>query len=165
MSPKFGVRPHGLFLTSLIFTNWIFDLNRKIIPSLKKNIMCMYHQLNDNLEQWPHLNELVDCYKAVWVKDDLKYGHYEAIPPLSFQSQVFEGPDTDIETGEDWYSSYFYICTSNSLDVRAENVIFLTFPFFCRIATFQAFKNWGCFWWWHSKYLWKGIFHFRRENT
>jgi len=54
--------------------------------------------LNDNLEQWPHLNELVDCYKAVWVKDDLKYGHYEAIPPLSFQSQVFEGPDTDIET-------------------------------------------------------------------
>lgn len=76
----------------------------------------MYHQLNDNLEQWPHLNELVDCYKAVWVKDDLKYGHYEAIPPLSFQSQVFEGPDTDIETGED---CHFLTYTSDYLDAKA----------------------------------------------
>lgn len=54
--------------------------------------------LNENLEQWPHLNELVQCYKADWVKDEAKYGHYESIAPLSFQDQIFEGPDTDIET-------------------------------------------------------------------
>ncbi|VFQ74893.1 unnamed protein product [Cuscuta campestris] len=54
--------------------------------------------LDENLEQWPHLNELVQCYRSDWVKDDSKYGHYESIGPASFQSQVFEGPDTDIET-------------------------------------------------------------------
>ncbi|KAK1317196.1 hypothetical protein QJS10_CPA05g00584 [Acorus calamus] len=54
--------------------------------------------LNENLEQWPHLNELVQCYKADWVKDESKYGHYESIPSLPFQSQIFEGPDTDLET-------------------------------------------------------------------
>lgn len=54
--------------------------------------------LRENLEQWPHLNELVQCYKADWVKDEIKYGHYESIPSISFQSQIFEGPDTDIET-------------------------------------------------------------------
>ncbi|KAJ6821518.1 guanine nucleotide exchange factor SPIKE 1 isoform X2 [Iris pallida] len=54
--------------------------------------------LNENLEQWPHLNELVECYKADWVKDAMKYGHYESVAPLSFQDQIFEGPDTDIET-------------------------------------------------------------------
>ncbi|KAJ4772328.1 Guanine nucleotide exchange factor SPIKE 1 [Rhynchospora pubera] len=54
--------------------------------------------LNDNFEQWPHLNDLVQCYKADWVKDDYKYGHYDAIPTPPFHSQIFEGPDTDIET-------------------------------------------------------------------
>lgn len=54
--------------------------------------------LSENLEQWPHLNELVQCYKGDWVKDENKYGHYESIPSISFQSQIFEGPDTDIET-------------------------------------------------------------------
>ncbi|XP_031129234.1 guanine nucleotide exchange factor SPIKE 1 isoform X1 [Ipomoea triloba] len=54
--------------------------------------------LDEKLEQWPHLNELVQCYRTDWVKDDSKYGHYESIGPTSFQSQIFEGPDTDIET-------------------------------------------------------------------
>ncbi|KAJ4705603.1 guanine nucleotide exchange factor SPIKE 1-like [Melia azedarach] len=54
--------------------------------------------LDENLEQWPHLNELVQCYRADWVKDENKYGHYESISPPSFQTQIFEGPDTDIET-------------------------------------------------------------------
>ncbi|KAA8534720.1 hypothetical protein F0562_029838 [Nyssa sinensis] len=54
--------------------------------------------LDDNLEQWPHLNELVQCYRTDWVKDENKYGHYDSIGPVSFQNQIFEGPDTDIET-------------------------------------------------------------------
>ncbi|KAL9253342.1 Guanine nucleotide exchange factor SPIKE 1-like protein [Drosera capensis] len=55
--------------------------------------------LEENLEQWPHLNELVQCYTADWVKDESKYGHYESIRPVSFQNQIYEGPDTDLETG------------------------------------------------------------------
>lgn len=51
------------------------------------------------MEQWPHLNELVQCYSTDWVKDENKYGHYETIGPVSFQNQIYEGPDTDIETG------------------------------------------------------------------
>ncbi|XP_031375133.1 guanine nucleotide exchange factor SPIKE 1 isoform X2 [Punica granatum] len=54
--------------------------------------------LNENLEQWPHLNELVHCYRTDWVKDENKYGHYEGVGQVSFQNQIFEGPDTDIET-------------------------------------------------------------------
>ncbi|KAL4203111.1 hypothetical protein AMTRI_Chr01g102360 [Amborella trichopoda] len=54
--------------------------------------------LNESLEQWPHLNELVQSYKVDWVKDENKYGHYESVAPPLFQSQIFEGPDTDIET-------------------------------------------------------------------
>lgn len=54
--------------------------------------------LGENLEQWPHLNELVQCYNADWVKDESKYGHYESIASMPFQSQIFEGPDTDLET-------------------------------------------------------------------
>ncbi|XP_049377998.1 guanine nucleotide exchange factor SPIKE 1 [Solanum stenotomum] len=54
--------------------------------------------LDENLEQWPHLNELVQCYRTDWVKDENKYGHYESVSPTSFQSQIYEGPDTDIET-------------------------------------------------------------------
>lgn len=56
-------------------------------------------QFDENLEQWPHLNELVHCYTTDWVKDENKYGHYESVGPLSFQNQIYEGPDTDIETG------------------------------------------------------------------
>lgn len=52
------------------------------------------------MEQWPHLKELVQCYTADWVKDENKYGHYEAVGPVSFENQIYEGPDTDIETGE-----------------------------------------------------------------
>lgn len=58
-------------------------------------------QLDENLEQWPHLNELVQCYRTDWVKDENKYGHYDSIGPVQFQSQIFEGPDTDFETGKD----------------------------------------------------------------
>lgn len=54
--------------------------------------------LDENLEQWPHLNELVQCYRTDWVKDENKYGRYDSIGPISFQNQIFEGPDTDIET-------------------------------------------------------------------
>ncbi|WMV40904.1 hypothetical protein MTR67_034289 [Solanum verrucosum] len=57
-----------------------------------------HRELDENLEQWPHLNELVQCYRTDWVKDENKYGHYESVSPTSFQSQIYEGPDTDIET-------------------------------------------------------------------
>lgn len=63
-------------------------------------IFIFVFQLDENLEQWPHLSELVQCYRTDWVKDDNKYGHYESIGPISFQNQIFEGPDTDIETGK-----------------------------------------------------------------
>ncbi len=56
-------------------------------------------QLYGNLDQWPHLKELVQSYKADWLKDERKYGHYECIPPPVFEQQIFEGPDTDVETG------------------------------------------------------------------
>ncbi len=56
-------------------------------------------QLNGNLDQWPHLKELVQSYKADWLKDERKYGHYKCIPPPVFEQQIFEGPDTDVETG------------------------------------------------------------------
>lgn len=54
--------------------------------------------LDENLEQWPHLNELVQCYRTDWIKDESKYGHYESSSPSSFQNQIFEGPDTELET-------------------------------------------------------------------
>lgn len=56
-------------------------------------------QLDESLEQLPHLNELVQSYCADWVKDEHKYGHYENIGSITFQNQIFEGPDTDMETG------------------------------------------------------------------
>ncbi|KAH1210267.1 Guanine nucleotide exchange factor SPIKE 1 [Glycine max] len=52
----------------------------------------------ENLEQWPHLNELVHCYTTDWVKDENKYGHYDSVGTPSFHNQIYEGPDTDIET-------------------------------------------------------------------
>ncbi|KAJ7948981.1 guanine nucleotide exchange factor SPIKE 1 [Quillaja saponaria] len=57
-----------------------------------------HNKFDENLEQWPHLNELVHCYTTDWVKDENKYGHYESLGPPSFQNQIYEGPDTDIET-------------------------------------------------------------------
>eukprot|EP00249_Psilotum_nudum_P009867 c221_g1_i1 orf=194-580(+) len=54
--------------------------------------------LNENLDQWPHLKELVHCYKADGSKDETKYGQYESVPLPSFQGQIFEAADTDIET-------------------------------------------------------------------
>ncbi|XP_021802255.1 guanine nucleotide exchange factor SPIKE 1 isoform X1 [Prunus avium] len=56
------------------------------------------NKFEENLEQWPHLKELVQCYTTDWVKDENKYGHYESVGPSSFQNQIYEGPDTDIET-------------------------------------------------------------------
>ncbi|KAL6587883.1 MAP kinase Spk1 [Orobanche minor] len=58
-----------------------------------------HNKFDENLEQWPHLKELVQCYTTDWVKDDNKYGHYESVGPPAFQNQIYEGPDTDIETG------------------------------------------------------------------
>lgn len=57
-------------------------------------------QLHGDLEQWPHIKELVLIHKADWVKDESKYGHYESVPHPSFEQPTFEGPDTDIETGK-----------------------------------------------------------------
>ncbi|KAM6570698.1 hypothetical protein CsatB_018683 [Cannabis sativa] len=56
------------------------------------------NKFEENLEQWPHIKELVKCYSADWVKDENKYGHYESVAPVSFQNQIYEGPDTDNET-------------------------------------------------------------------
>ncbi|KAK3227267.1 hypothetical protein Dsin_007129 [Dipteronia sinensis] len=68
------------------------------IPRQSSTQLRLDPLLDENLEQWPHLNEIVQCYKTDWVKDENKYGHYESISPPSFQTQIFEGPDTDIET-------------------------------------------------------------------
>nr|XP_024395928.1 guanine nucleotide exchange factor SPIKE 1-like isoform X2 [Physcomitrium patens] len=54
--------------------------------------------LSGNLDSYPHLKELLQSYKAEWVKDDNKYGRYDAVLPPVFESQVFESPDTDVET-------------------------------------------------------------------
>lgn len=62
--------------------------------------ICQLFQSNGNLEPWPHLKELLLSYTAEWVKDELKYGRYESVPPPTFENQIFEGPDTDVETGQ-----------------------------------------------------------------
>lgn len=56
-------------------------------------------QLNSNVDSWPHLKELLQSYRADWVKDEFKYGHYDSLPAPVFEHQIFEGPDTDVETG------------------------------------------------------------------
>jgi hypothetical protein len=71
-------------------------------------------QFDENLEQWPHLNELVHCYTTDWVKDENKYGHYESIGTPSFQNQIYEGPDTDIETGISIFNSFLLVLHSAS---------------------------------------------------
>lgn len=58
----------------------------------------LYPLLDENLEQWPHLNELVQCCKVDWIKDESKYGRYVGGTSFSFQNQIYEGFDTDIET-------------------------------------------------------------------
>ncbi|KAK8957714.1 hypothetical protein KSP39_PZI001329 [Platanthera zijinensis] len=58
----------------------------------------LYPLLDENLEQWPHLNELVQCCKVDWIKDESKYGRYGGETSFSFQNQIYEGFDTDIET-------------------------------------------------------------------
>ena len=72
-----------------------------VICDTFKFFAILFLQLDENLEQWPHLNELVQCYGTDWVKDENKYGRYDSIGPISFQNQIFEGPDTDIETGRE----------------------------------------------------------------
>ncbi|XP_024370509.1 guanine nucleotide exchange factor SPIKE 1 [Physcomitrium patens] len=54
--------------------------------------------LDDNVEPWPHLKEVLQSYTSDWVKDESKYGHYESVPLPVFENQIFEGPDTDVET-------------------------------------------------------------------
>ncbi|KAL1563417.1 MAP kinase Spk1, variant 2 [Salvia divinorum] len=71
---------------------------RRIPRQSFSNCFKMEPLLDENLEQWPHLNELVQSYGADWVKDECKYGHYENVGSITFQNQVFEGPNTDIET-------------------------------------------------------------------
>lgn len=67
-------------------------------------------QFDEKLEQWPHLSELVLCYTTDWVKDENKYGHYDSIGSVSFQNQIYEGPDTDIETGNYSFFNYDKCC-------------------------------------------------------
>ncbi|XP_047949245.1 guanine nucleotide exchange factor SPIKE 1 [Salvia hispanica] len=71
---------------------------RRIPRQSFSNCFKMEPLLDENLEQWPHLNELVQSYGADWVKDEYKYGHYENVGSIAFQNQVFEGPNTDVET-------------------------------------------------------------------
>jgi hypothetical protein len=78
------------------------------------SICCNVLQFDENLEQWPHLNELVHCYTTDWVKDENKYGHYESIGTPSFQNQIYEGPDTDIETGISIFNSFLLVLHSAS---------------------------------------------------
>ncbi|GER31994.1 hypothetical protein STAS_08040 [Striga asiatica] len=70
---------------------------RRIPRQSISNCFQMDPLLEENLEQWPHLNELVQSYGADWVKDESKYGHYESVGPVTFDNQIFEGPDTDME--------------------------------------------------------------------
>ncbi|XP_021714827.1 guanine nucleotide exchange factor SPIKE 1-like isoform X2 [Chenopodium quinoa] len=71
-----------------------FSVGPRRLPGLRDGPV----QLDEDVEQWPHLHELVQCYKADWIKDENKYGHYESIGATSFRNQIYEGPDTDIET-------------------------------------------------------------------
>ncbi|KAI0520034.1 hypothetical protein KFK09_007499 [Dendrobium nobile] len=71
---------------------------RKIHRNSWASNLELYPLLDENLEQWPHLNELVQCYKSDWIKDESKYGRYDSSAPFSFQNQIYEGIDTDIET-------------------------------------------------------------------
>ncbi|KAH6770476.1 guanyl-nucleotide exchange factor [Perilla frutescens var. hirtella] len=87
------------FAASLMETAFASGLRFRRIPRQSfSNCFQMDPLLDENLEQWPHLNELVQSYGADWVKDEYKYGHYESIGSITFHNQIYEGPDTDIET-------------------------------------------------------------------
>ncbi|KAM7484877.1 hypothetical protein LguiA_000886 [Lonicera macranthoides] len=58
----------------------------------------IFCQLDGNLDQWPHLKKLIQCYKTDWKKDEPKYRCYESISSFSFQNKIFKGPDTGAET-------------------------------------------------------------------
>ncbi|KAI3451682.1 hypothetical protein Pfo_008347 [Paulownia fortunei] len=88
-----------LSFVSLMENALVSGLRFRRIPRQSfSNCFQMDPLLDENLEQWPHLNELVQSYGADWVKDEYKYGHYESIGPITFHNQIFEGPDTDMET-------------------------------------------------------------------
>ncbi|KAH0902696.1 hypothetical protein HID58_042199 [Brassica napus] len=74
------------------------SLRFRKIPRQPLSLPKLEPLLDGNLEQWPHLNQLVQCYGTEWIKDANKYGHYETTRPDTFQTQIFEGPDTDTET-------------------------------------------------------------------
>lgn len=81
-------------------SDWKFNvINIAISLAALQVYSFVLFQLDENLEQWPHLHELVQCYTADWIKDENKYGHYESTHPITFQNQIYEGPDTDTETG------------------------------------------------------------------
>jgi hypothetical protein len=67
------------------------------------------------------------------VKDDCKYGHYESVASPSFQNQIFEGPDTDIETGN---SSSFLL--NGCINFTCIMKKFYTFALCHRIAALQC---------------------------
>ncbi|KAG0565982.1 hypothetical protein KC19_7G029000 [Ceratodon purpureus] len=71
---------------------------KRIIHRSSSQSLDLDPLLSGNLDSWPHLKELLQSYKAEWIKDDSKYGRYDAVPPPVFESQIFEGPDTDLET-------------------------------------------------------------------
>ncbi|XP_024384292.1 guanine nucleotide exchange factor SPIKE 1 isoform X3 [Physcomitrium patens] len=71
---------------------------KRIIHRSSSQSLDLDPLLSGNLDSWPHLKELLQSYKAEWVKDDNKYGRYDAVPPPAFEPQIFEGPDTDVET-------------------------------------------------------------------
>lgn len=51
------------------------------------------------------------------MKEENKYGHYESIGTVSFQNQIYEGPDTDIETGNGGFSLAQMLLHSLKMDV------------------------------------------------
>jgi hypothetical protein len=69
------------------------------------------------------------------VKDDCKYGHYESVASPSFQNQIFEGPDTDIETGN---SSSFLLNGCINFTCIMEKVLY-----FCSVSQNCSFAMQG----------------------
>ena len=126
---------------------WCQELS---IFSSEKTKCLFYFQLNESLDQWPHLNELVQCYKADFVKDDCKYGRYESVALPSFQNQFFEGPDTDIETGNP-SSLLLNACINFTCILEKFDILALCH----RIAALQrkAFQAWRCYRRWYAKHL------------
>ncbi|EFJ04870.1 hypothetical protein SELMODRAFT_449303 [Selaginella moellendorffii] len=55
-------------------------------------------QLQADAEHCPHLKLVLQSYSSAWLTDDAKYGHYQSVSRPAFHNQIFEGPDTDVET-------------------------------------------------------------------